>query len=671
MNISRRFGGFPLGIRAKIVGSSLVSIGILSSIVVYETRTISSLSDKIDQLGRSDERSFYVVGLQERYASLSAALSGLLLSNSEDNKQELARTRTRMAEMLGDRPATQNEAAMQPVVALWSRFSGLVDGSSAVPALIARRDEIAEELVPLGAKISSTMLDLVTQADTGDIGRSIVMTINASFTRGRPIVEQALRTGDEDELFLATQQIASITNALQSLPIPGAPVTALPEIGTIRTAIGAYSAQLGHLQTTIEALNKARAEQIEVDAAMKAALGAIVQQQTEAMATIRAEAFGTARSATEVAVVSAGVAIVFSLTLAWILSGSISRPTRGMTQAVRALASGDVEVVVPSRGRRDEIGIIAEAVQTFKEALIRSRALEAETARARASAEEQRKAGMRQMADGFEHAVGGIVRLVSTSATQLQATAQRMSAAASETAGRSVTVAAAAEEAAANVNTTAAAAEEMGLSVQEIGRQVDGSADLARQAVAEAGQTGALVHELSQAVAHIGDVATMIASIAGQTNLLALNAAIEAARAGPAGRGFAVVAAEVKALAGQTAQATGEIAGQIARIQAVTGQAVSAIGAIGARIQEISGVSTSIAAAVDEQGAAMQEIVRNVSQAAQGTVEVTGTIAGVAAVAEETGEAADHVLGAAEDLSRQSAHLAAEVGRFLATVRAA
>ncbi|SFI62574.1 methyl-accepting chemotaxis protein [Methylobacterium brachiatum] len=368
-----------------------------------------------------------------------------------------------------------------------------------------------------------------------------------------------------------------------------------------------------------------------------------------------------------------GAAIVAALIgiLATLIGRSVVRPLRAMTEFMTGLAAGDLSRKVLGAERRDEIGTMAAAAQVFKDNLIRTQALEAETAQARLAAEAQRKAGMRQMADGFEAAVGSIIGLVSASAAKLQSTAQTMTATATETASQSMTVAAAAEEASSNVNTVAAAAEELGSSVQEIGRQVSGSAELARLAVSEADQTGALVQELSTAVGRIGDVVGLISSIAGQTNLLALNATIEAARAGTAGKGFAVVASEVKALAEQTAKATNDISGQIARIQASTGGAVTAIGSITARIQEISGVATSIAAAVEQQGAATQEIVRNVGQAAAGTGEVTSNISGVARAAEETSAAASQVLGSASELSRQSEHLAAEVGGFLATVRAA
>ncbi len=367
----------------------------------------------------------------------------------------------------------------------------------------------------------------------------------------------------------------------------------------------------------------------------------------------------------------AGLALAVALGAFVLVTRGVSRPLRTISAVTQRLAAGDAEVAIPGQERRDEIGALAGSVVVFRDNLVRARALEAETALARADAETQRRAATRAMADAFEQAVGGIVGGVSAAATELEATARSLTGSAADAAGQSGTVASAASDAAANVKTVAAAAEELGSSVQEIGRQVSGSAELARVAVAEATNTVALVQDLSSAAAKVGDVVALISGIAAQTNLLALNATIEAARAGAAGRGFAVVASEVKALAEQTARATEEITGQIGRIQSSTGQAASAIDGIGRRIREIDGVAASIAAAVEQQGAATQEIVRNVAEAAAGTGAVTGTIASLAQSAEETGTAAAQVLGAATEMSRQSEHLGAEVARFLATVRAA
>jgi methyl-accepting chemotaxis protein len=350
----------------------------------------------------------------------------------------------------------------------------------------------------------------------------------------------------------------------------------------------------------------------------------------------------------------------------------VARPLGSLVNVLQRMARGDVNAEIREAARDDEIGAVGKAVEDIKAMVARKAAEEAEIKhRADAAAAAERRRTMIELADGFERAVGGIVGMVSSSATELQATAQQMTATAQETAAQSTAVAAAAEEASTNVDTVAAAAEELGSSVQEIGRQVQGSASLAHLAVSEADQTGLRVQELSTVVTRIGDVVGLISNIAGQTNLLALNATIEAARAGAAGKGFAVVASEVKALAEQTAKATHEISGQIAQIQASTGQAVTAISGITGRIREISSVATSIAAAVEQQGAATQEIVRNVAQASTGTNEVTGNIAGVAQASEETGAAAGQVLSAASELSRQSEHLGGEVARFLSTVRAA
>ncbi|CAO4155021.1 methyl-accepting chemotaxis protein [Methylorubrum extorquens] len=351
---------------------------------------------------------------------------------------------------------------------------------------------------------------------------------------------------------------------------------------------------------------------------------------------------------------------------------SITRPLGSLVGVLQQMARGEIEAEIKEAARGDEIGAVGRAVEGIKAMVARKAAEEAEVRRrADEAAAAERKRTMVELADGFEAAVGGIVGMVSASATELQATAQQMTATATETASQSTTVAAAAEEAASNVGTVAAAAEELGVSVQEIGRQVQGSSGLAQAAVGEADQTTHLVQALRTTSARIGDMVGLISNIASQTNLLALNATIEAARAGEAGRGFAVVATEVKELASQTARATEEVSGQIGEIQGVTDQAVAAIGVITSRIREINNVAAGIAAAVEQQGAATQEIVRNVAQASSGTAEVTRNISGVAQASEETGIAASQVLTSSAELSRQSEHLSAEVQRFLATVRAA
>jgi ABC-type transporter Mla subunit MlaD len=265
----------------------------------------------------------------------------------------------------------------------------------------------------------------------------------------------------------------------------------------------------------------------------------------------------------------------------------------------------------------------------------------------------------------------GVIHSVSAASQELEATASVLTGTAGRTKELSGSVATASDQTAANGQAVAAAAEELASSVGEIARQVRSSHEIAGHAVGQAKTTDTRVSELSQAAARIGDVVKLINAIAAQTNLLALNATIEAARAGEAGRGFAVVASEVKALAAQTAKATGEIAGQIAAIQDATRESVAAIKEIGATIGKISDISTAISAAVEEQGATTSEIARNVQQVAAGSRDISHHITDVNEGASETGAASAQVLAAARELAVQSARLNSQVDDFIATVRAA
>jgi methyl-accepting chemotaxis protein len=395
--------------------------------------------------------------------------------------------------------------------------------------------------------------------------------------------------------------------------------------------------------------------------------GAAVASETHT-----ADAQAAALKSVTISLVLLGLGIMALATAALIVTRSVIRPLKALTDAMRELAEGNFGVVLPGLGRRDEVGDMAQAVETFKVNAEQKARNEAEAKiKQNQTAAQQRKADMIRLADGFEKAVGEIVKTVSSASTELEASATALTSSAGRSEELTIMVAAVSEKATINVKSVASATEEMASSVNEIGRQVQESARMANEAVDQARITNSRVSELSKAAARIGDVVELINTIAGQTNLLALNATIEAARAGDAGRGFAVVASEVKALAEQTAKATGEIGQQITGIQSATQESVSAIKEISGTIEKLSEISSTIAAAVEEQSAATQEISRNVQEAAQGTQQVSSNITDLQRGASETGSASSQVLSSAQSLSAQNQRLKIEVDKFLDVVRAA
>ncbi|TXH37119.1 MAG: methyl-accepting chemotaxis protein [Rhodospirillaceae bacterium] len=407
----------------------------------------------------------------------------------------------------------------------------------------------------------------------------------------------------------------------------------------------------------------------------KAKIVSLVTAFQEKMNSRAAREVTEARSGAEAVtiIVNAMVALtalVFLAMLYFVFDRRTIKPIVALRTVVARLADRDYAVDVPYTDRQDEIGDMAQAVIVFKENGVANEQMQAERADAQAE-RERRQQHVDQLIRSFDARVSGVLEQLAGAATEMQATAQSMSAIADKTAQQVQAVSAATAEASTNVQTVAAAGEELSSSIHEIGRQAAQSNQITSRAVTLASNTDNRVQGLVKAVDRIGDVVRLINDIAGQTNLLALNATIEAARAGEAGKGFAVVASEVKNLANQTGKATEEITGQIEAIQSATRDSVTAIQEITGTIRQISEIATTIAAAVEEQGSATQEIARNVQQAASGTQEVAANVTGVSAAAGETGAASTQVLSAARSLSQQAEVLKADVTTFLRDIRIA
>jgi methyl-accepting chemotaxis protein len=436
--------------------------------------------------------------------------------------------------------------------------------------------------------------------------------------------------------------------------------------GFEETRKGVYAAGLGGGNYPIKSADWFYQSTQAIDEVI--ALSALASQEAAKMAE------ASQRSSLQTVLLN-GSLMALSILLAagalWVVFSRIVRSMNLMTTAMGSIANGDTSIAVPCVDRRDEMGAMARALLVFKENAEKVRTMQAQREALEKAAQAEKVAAMNRLADAFEAKIGEIVETVSSASTELEASARTLTSTAERGQETATAVAAASEEASTNVQSVASATEELSSSITEISRQVQESARMAGDAVDQARTTNDRVGELSKAAGRIGDVVELINAIAGQTNLLALNATIEAARAGDAGRGFAVVASEVKALAEQTAKATGEISQQISGIQAATGESVSAIRAISGTIERLSEISSTIAAAVEEQGAATQEISRNVQQAAQGTQQVSSNIGDVERGAGETGSASSQVLSAAQMLSGDSNRLKFEVANFLESVRAA
>jgi methyl-accepting chemotaxis protein len=443
----------------------------------------------------------------------------------------------------------------------------------------------------------------------------------------------------------------------------------------LTAAVGVFHAEAD--KQIAEATDPATLEQARKDIAKtgrltntRKVLEAMTKIEDQQLAQRRADQAKAFRAGLVTLAAGGALAIGTAVLMGWLLSNAIAAPVTAMTAAMRRLAGGDNTVDVPAVGRKDEIGGMAAAVLTFKEAAIAKIRLEGQSAEQRAEAERVREAGEAERAanareqagvvarvgEGLEALAAGDLtfRLTETfpaAYRKLQADfnaamdqlAQTMGvinravggiqAGSGEIAGASNDLSKRTEQQAASLEETAAALDEITATVR---RTAEGAGS-ARRTVDNArkdAETGghvvdravAAMTQIEQSSSKIGNIVGVIDEIAFQTNLLALNAGVEAARAGESGKGFAVVAQEVRALAQRSAEAAKEIKALISASTTQVDEGVTLVGETGealrriiAGVQDINRIVAEIAASAAEQSTGLQQVNTAVNQMDQAT----------------------------------------------------
>ena len=348
-------------------------------------------------------------------------------------------------------------------------------------------------------------------------------------------------------------------------------------------------------------------------------------------------------------IIAFGLLALVIVTIAVPLARKITRPLKRIGDTVERMAGGDLSVRLDDCDTGDEVGILAQSMNTM------------------VSSFNKMIADILESANSVVSTVGVVTSKVEKTARGAQDQSTQASAIATSAEEMSQTI----NEIARSAQTASSTSSEA-MQVAEDGKQVAEGAVTTIDAVHDAtGQLATMVEQLNGKVEEIGNIVTVINDIADQTNLLALNAAIEAARAGEQGRGFAVVADEVRKLAERTIGATGEISEKVKAVQEESqrtnesmkqasekvSEATSFIKRAGESLAHIvEGVQrtrdgiTQMATAVEEQSATSEEIAR--------TIEGTTAIARV--IEKNSVEVLDDVRG----LSDIAARLNASVSGF-------
>ena len=477
----------------------------------------------------------------------------------------------------------------------------------------------------------------------------------------------------------------------------GEQIAALPaELKTYRDTIDVVAELMDiDFNSAVSVIEPFRKNYDELIAKTKAAVARVEELSQDSLAQSREDASGVQATFIAIAVISAVAVIALS---SYIVINFV-RSASKLANATAELADGNYDIDLDHLDRKDELGKISDSLKMFRTGLIQAKELEAQQREehrkaeedrlrrleeerererldqerqqeAQRQAEEERRRLLHKLADDFDRSVNVTVEELRSAVSSVLENVEEVRSSADENSSTSESLHKIVESVTSSMNNVMAASEEMTASIQEISRQVNGAAELSNNAVNVARKSSESIVSLNEMSQRIGAVVTIINDIAEQTNLLALNATIEAARAGEAGRGFAVVASEVKNLANQTGEATGEIGEQISAMQSATGDVVKMIDEVTEVIQKLDEVSAAISSAVEQQGAATREISQSVSMAATDMSEAAQGSTRMTQIASVNGRATEQMSSAMSVLDSNVEKMRSNVHSFVEEIRA-
>ena len=332
-----------------------------------------------------------------------------------------------------------------------------------------------------------------------------------------------------------------------------------------------------------------------------------------------------------------GISMGMTLLCWWFMAGRIARPIGVMATRLQDIAEGEGDLTRRlDATAKDEIGDAAHWFNQFMDKL----QVMVRDVTGTADAVNESCLEFNKLHEETHESVEDTSRRSETVATAGEELNANMN-----------SVAASMEQASGNVQMVATAAEEMNATINEIARNAEQARSTTDSAVSMAREVSRWMENLDAAARDIGQITQTITDISEQTNLLALNATIEAARAGEYGKGFAVVAGEIKDLASQTAEATGNIRGNISRVQEAVEENVSRIEKVAGEVEAVSGLVTGIATAVEEQSIATREIAENATQAASGITDVNRQVGEASSAITEVATQVTGVNGAVDHIA--------------------